>query len=55
LINDNTVADSTQTALKNLQKEIIFVYQEKRNSSVSIDLEKYKGQEIEAVTIIAFR
>jgi hypothetical protein len=25
LINDNTVADSTQTALRNLQKEIIFI------------------------------
>jgi hypothetical protein len=42
LINDNTVADSTQTALKEFAKEIIFYtrIEIRSDSPVSIDIRK---------------
>ncbi|MFH6997745.1 tetratricopeptide repeat protein [Flavobacterium sp. FlaQc-57] len=55
LINDNTVADSTQTALKQFAKGDFLIYQNKKqeaiNQFLSI-LKTYKGQEIEAVTLL---
>lgn len=54
LINDNTVADSTQTALKQFAKADYLLYQNKNNEAMgqfqSI-LKSFKGQEIEAVTL----
>jgi tetratricopeptide (TPR) repeat protein len=55
LINDNTVADSTQTALKQFAKGDYLLYQ-KRNQEAIVKfqsiLKSYKGQEIEAVTLL---
>jgi tetratricopeptide (TPR) repeat protein len=55
LINDNTVADSTQTALKEFAKGDYLLYQNRDQEAIvqfqSI-LGKYKGQEIEAVTLL---
>jgi len=54
LINDNTVADSTQTALKVLAKADFLVYQNKNQEAEAKYqgmLKSFKGQEIEAVTL----
>jgi tetratricopeptide (TPR) repeat protein len=55
LINDNTVADSTQTALKRFAKGDYLLYQ-KRNPEAIVQfqsiLKSFKGQEIEAVTML---
>ncbi|MBC7846957.1 MAG: tetratricopeptide repeat protein [Flavobacterium sp.] len=55
LISDNTVADSTQTALKQFAKGDYFLYQ-KRNREAAAQfqaiLKSFKGQEIEAVTML---
>ncbi len=55
LINDNTVADSTQTALKQFAKGDYLLYQ-KRNQEAIVHfqsiLKNFKGQEIEAVTLL---
>lgn len=55
LINDNTAADSTQTALKEFAKGDYLLYQNRNQEAIvqfqSI-LRKYKGQEIEAVTLL---
>ena len=55
LINDNTVADSTQTALKQFAKGDYFLYQNRNKEATeqfqSI-LKSFKGQEIEAVTML---
>ncbi len=55
LINDNTVADSTQTALKQLAKGDYLLYQNRNQEAVSqfqSILKTFKGQEIEAVTLL---
>ncbi|MFV8325654.1 tetratricopeptide repeat protein [Flavobacterium sp. ZS1P14] len=55
LINDNTVADSTQTALKQFAKGDYLLYQNRNQEAVTqfqTILKKYKGQEIEAVTLL---
>jgi len=55
LINDNTVADSSQTALKRLAQADYLRYQNK-NKEALLDyqsiLNSFKGQEIEAVTLL---
>jgi tetratricopeptide (TPR) repeat protein len=55
LINDNTAADSTQMALKEFAKGDYLLYQNRNQEAIvqfqSI-LRKYKGQEIEAVTLL---
>ena len=55
LISDNTVADSTQTALKQFAKGDYLLYQ-KRNQEAAVQfqsiLKSFKGQEIEAVTLL---
>lgn len=54
LINDNTVADSTQTALKELAHADYLVYQNKTQAAIlkyQAILKSFKGQEIEAVTL----
>ena len=55
LINDNTVADSTQTALKQFAKGDYLLYQNRNEEAVkqfqSI-LKSFKGDEIEAVTLL---
>ncbi|HOZ73843.1 MAG TPA: hypothetical protein PLI38_01225, partial [Flavobacterium sp.] len=54
LINDNTVADSTQTALKQFAKADYLLYQNKNNEALAqfqSILKSFKGQEIEAVTL----
>ena len=55
LINDNTVADSTQTALKQFAKGDYFLYQNRNQEAIiqfqSI-LKNFKGQEIEAVSLL---
>ena len=55
LINDNTVADSTQTALKQFAKGDYLLYQNRNDEAVkqfqSI-LKSFKGDEIEAVTLL---
>ncbi|WP_367772563.1 tetratricopeptide repeat protein [Flavobacterium sp. WC2421] len=55
LINDNTVADSTQTALAAFAKGDYLLYQNRNQEAIiqfqSI-LQKFKGQEIEAVTLL---
>jgi tetratricopeptide (TPR) repeat protein len=55
LINDNTVADSTQTALKQFAKGDYLLYQN-RNQEATLQfqtiLKSFKGQEIEAVTLL---
>lgn len=55
LINDNTVADSTQTALKDFAKGDYLVYQNRDEEAITHFLEilkKHKGAEIEAVTLL---
>lgn len=55
LINDNTVADSTQTALKQFAKGDFLLYQNKKQEAITQFqniLKTYKGQEIEAVTML---
>ena len=55
LINDNTVADSTQTALKEFAKGDYLLYQNRNKEAIAqfqSILQKYKGQEIEAVTLL---
>jgi tetratricopeptide (TPR) repeat protein len=55
LINDNTVADSTQTALKEFAKGDYLLYQNRNKEAIAqfqSVLEKYKGQEIESVTLL---
>lgn len=55
LINDNTVADSTQTALKQFAKGDYLLYQNRNQEAVAqfqTILKNYKGQEIEAVTLL---
>ena len=55
LISDNTVADSTQTALKQFAKGDYLLYQKRTQEAIiqfqSI-LKCFKGQEIEAVTLL---
>jgi tetratricopeptide (TPR) repeat protein len=53
LINDNTVADSTQTALKAFAKGDYLLYQNRNQEAIAqfqLILKTFKGQEIEAVT-----
>ncbi|MGM8361005.1 tetratricopeptide repeat protein [Flavobacterium sp. ARAG 55.4] len=53
LINDNTVADSTQTALKAFAKGDYLLYQNRNQEAVAqfqLVLNSFKGGEIEAVT-----
>jgi tetratricopeptide (TPR) repeat protein len=55
LINDNTVADSTQTALKQFAKGDFLIYQNKKPEAIAQFLnilKNFKGQEIEAVTLL---
>jgi tetratricopeptide (TPR) repeat protein len=55
LINDNTVADSTQTALKHFAKGDYLLYQNRNQEAVTqfqSILKNHKGQEIEAVTLL---
>ncbi|MEN2414698.1 tetratricopeptide repeat protein [Flavobacterium mesophilum] len=55
LINDNTVADSTQTALKQFAKGDFLIYQNKKQEAITQFqniLKTFKGQEIEAVTML---
>ena len=55
LINDNTVADSTQTALKQFAKGDFLIYQNKKQEAITEFqniLKSFKGQEIEAVTML---
>jgi len=54
LINDNTVADSTQTALKQFAHADYLLYQNKNKEALSAFqaiLKSFKGQEIEDVTL----
>ena len=55
LINDNTVADSTQTALKQFAKGDYLLYQNRNQEAITqfqSILKNFKGQEIEAVTLL---
>lgn len=55
LINDNTVADSTQTALKQFAKGDYLLYQNRNQEAITqfqSILKTFKGQEIEAVTLL---
>ncbi|MEN2402019.1 tetratricopeptide repeat protein [Flavobacterium sp. MC2016-06] len=55
LINDNTAADSTQTALKQFAKGDFLIYQNKKPEAIAqflSILKNFKGQEIEAVTML---
>jgi tetratricopeptide (TPR) repeat protein len=55
LINDNTVADSTQTALKQFAKGDYLLYQNRNQEATAkfqSILKSFKGQEIEAVTML---
>lgn len=55
LINDNTAADSTQTALKQFAKGDFLLYQNKKPEAIAqfqSILKNFKGQEIEAVTML---
>jgi tetratricopeptide (TPR) repeat protein len=55
LINDNTVADSTQTALKQFAKGDFMIYQNKKQEAIAHFqgiLKTFKGQEIESVTLL---
>ncbi|MDG2430899.1 tetratricopeptide repeat protein [Flavobacterium sp.] len=55
LINDNTVADSTQTALGVFAKGDYLLYQNRNTEAVALFqsiLQKFKGQEIESVTLL---
>jgi tetratricopeptide (TPR) repeat protein len=55
LINDNTVADSTQVALKAFAKADYLEYQNRNQEAIQAFqaiLKHFKGQEIEAVTLL---
>lgn len=55
LINDNTVADSTQVALKKFAHADYLLYQNKNSTALSefkAILENFKGNEIESVTLL---
>ncbi|PZX95399.1 hypothetical protein DOS84_02215 [Flavobacterium aquariorum] len=55
LINDNTVADSTQTALKQFAKGDYLLYQNRNREAIAqfqSILKTFKGQEIEGVTLL---
>ena len=55
LINDNTVADSTQTALKQFARGDYLLYQNKTQEALDLFqdiLKNFKGQEIESVTLL---
>jgi tetratricopeptide (TPR) repeat protein len=55
LINDNTAADSTQTALKEFARGDFLIYQNKKQEAITQFqniLKSFKGQEIEAVTML---
>lgn len=55
LINDNTVADSTQTALKQFAKGDYLLYQNRNQEAITQFqqiLKSFKGQEIESVTLL---
>ena len=55
LINDNTVADSTQTALKQFAKGDYLLYQNRNQEAIAQFqqiLKSFKGQEIESVTLL---
>ncbi|MET0760263.1 MAG: tetratricopeptide repeat protein [Flavobacterium sp.] len=55
LINDNTVADSTQTALKQFARADYLLYQNKNQEALiqfQAILKSFKGQEIESVTLL---
>ncbi|VXB31564.1 Tetratricopeptide repeat protein [Flavobacterium sp. 9R] len=55
LINDNTVADSTQTALKQFAKGDYLMYQKRNDEAIAHFqkiLQQFKGQEIEAATLL---
>jgi tetratricopeptide (TPR) repeat protein len=55
LINDNTVADSTQTALKQFVKGDYLLYQNRNQEAITLFqqiLKTFKGQEIESVTLL---
>jgi len=55
LISDNTVADSTQTALKQFAKGDYLLYQNRNQEAIALFqsiLKSFKGQEIEAVTML---
>jgi len=55
LISDNTVADSTQTALKQFAKGDYLVYQNRNQEAIAqfqSILKSFKGQQIEAVTLL---
>jgi tetratricopeptide (TPR) repeat protein len=55
LINDNTVADSTQTALREFVKGDYLLYQNRNEEAIAhfqAILKKHKGEEIEAVTLL---
>jgi tetratricopeptide (TPR) repeat protein len=55
LINDNTAADSTQTALKQFAKGDYLLYQNRNQEAITQFqgiLKTHKGQEIEAVTLL---
>jgi tetratricopeptide (TPR) repeat protein len=54
LINDNTIADSTQTALKQFARGDYLIYQNKPQEALSQFqeiLKNFKGKEIESVTL----
>ena len=54
LINDNTVADSTQSALKQFAKGDYLLYQNRNQEAIAqfqSVLQKYKGQQIGGVTL----
>jgi tetratricopeptide (TPR) repeat protein len=54
LINDNTVADSTQTSLKQFARGDYLIYQNKPQEALlqfQAILKNYKGKEIESVTL----
>lgn len=55
LISDNTVEDSTQTALKKFARADFLLYQNKKQESLAqfqLILKEHKGEEIEAVTLL---
>ncbi|WP_439554183.1 tetratricopeptide repeat protein [Flavobacterium macrobrachii] len=55
LISDNTVEDSTQTALKKFARADFLLYQNKKQESLAQFqqiLKEHKGEEIEAVTLL---
>jgi tetratricopeptide (TPR) repeat protein len=55
LINDNTVADSTQTALKQFAKGDYLLYQNRNQEAIAqfqTILKNFKGQEIESISLL---